>query len=185
MRQNPLFPIPRLSEAFLKNTLPRPLPELRGQSIIFRQRADDLARRPASQHTGRDIPDDDAARGDDRPFADAHPSADDGSRSHPNPASDGDGFSVFQIVKAIIPLLLNPLLSKQRVAWGGHDHARAKHYIVTDPYRANVKQHTIEIHVKILAKKDVITIFCPNRWLKEGVLPAVGEETAYQTRPFP
>ena len=50
MRQNPLFPIPRLSEAFLKNTLPRPLPELRGQSIIFRQRADDLVRRPASQH---------------------------------------------------------------------------------------------------------------------------------------
>ena len=40
-------------------------------------------------------------------------------------------------------------------------------------------------HVKILAKKDVITIFCPNRWLKEGVLPAVGEETSYQTRPFP
>lgn len=185
MRQNPLFPIPRLSEAFLKNTLPRPLPELRGQSIIFRQRADDLVRRPASQHMRRNVPDDDAAGGDDRPFADAHPSADDGSRSHPNPASDGDGFPIFKIVKAIIPLLLNPLLSKQRVAWGGHDHARAKHYIVTDPYRANVKQHTIEIHVKILAKKDVITIFCPNRWLKEGVLPAVGEETAYQTRPFP
>ena len=148
----------------------------RKHPVLVRDGAYRFAGNAARKDARRDVSRDHTARRDDGVGADGHASAYRRRRRHPHIVANDDGAGVFPIVHAVLVFVDGSLLPHQRVHRSRHRDTRAEHDVVAYLYRCDVKKLAVEIHIEVLAERDVEAVLNPDVRLEKRAVRAVRED---------